>query len=226
MSDYKKICRATMTGYTSATLGNFFTIANTWGQLWLNLSTVMIRDRSKTALTAKGKKSKAKNTKKLGHSWLCDMSKIPKKLLIDWSRQVVLEEILPAEFKARCQTWKKHFKVQGFIVSWYNIEYQDEDDQQVDNYTELAKKFPFLQDEAFFEQMLMHYPTSGKVEVLPSGIANVLRQKIQGTTAVHQYKCCCCLSVLLSCPKSNLFFCLYKYLFTTPTKPAKTINKI
>jgi hypothetical protein len=201
MSDYKKTCRATMTGYTSATLGNFFTIANNWDKLWINLSTVMIRDRNKTNLTKGGKKSKAKGTKKLGHSWLCDMSRIPQKLLLQWSNEVVLEDILPAEFKLRCQTWKKHFKVQGFIVSWYNIEYQDNDEEEVDNYTQLAQKFPFLQDEAFFEQMMMHYPPSGKIEVLPSGIADVLRQKIVGTTAVQRYKCCFCLSVLLRCRK-------------------------
>ena len=186
MSAYKKSCKATMTGYTVPTLGNLFAIANTWGQLWTNISTVMINDRNKTTLTSTGKKSKAKSTKKLGHSWLCDMSKIPQEQLIAWSREVVREEILPAEFKTRCNTWKKHMKVQDFVVSWFNIEYQDEK-EEVETYTELAQMYPFLQDEAFFQQMMMHYPSSGKIEVLPTGIADVLRQKIAGTTAVQ---CC------------------------------------
>ena len=187
LTAYKKTVRATMKGFTQATLGNFFAIANTWGKLWKNISTVMINDRNKVNLTGTGKKSKAKTTKKLGHSWLCDMSKIPEDQLIAWSDEVVREEITPAEFKARCNMWKKHIKVQDFVVDWYNIEYQDDRDfEEVDTYSELAEKYPFLQDEDFFEQMLMHYPTSGKVEILPSGIADVLRQKIRGTTAVKR----------------------------------------
>jgi hypothetical protein len=178
-----------MKGFTPATHGNFFTIANTWGQLWVNISTVMINDRNKVNLTGTGKKSKAKTTKKLGHSWLCDMSKIPEDQLIAWSDEVVREEITPAEFKARCNTWKKHIKVQdSWSIGTTLHEYQDDRDfEEVDTYSELAQQFPFLQDEAFFEQMLMHYPTSGKVEILPTGIANVLRQRIEGTTAVQRW---------------------------------------
>jgi hypothetical protein len=225
LSAYKKTCRATMTGYTSATLGNFFTIANTWGDLWINISTVMIRDRNKTTLTSTGKKSKAKATKKLGHSWLCDMSKIPEEQLVAWSRDVVREEILPAEFKQRCNTWKKHIKVQTFVVDWYNIEYQGEEDE-IESYSELAEKYPFLQDEAFFEQMMMHYPSSGKVEVLPSGIADLLLQKIERTTAVRQCNCCYCFVFLYTPVKKILFFLyLYKYLFTKSTNTSKNCLK-
>ena len=60
LTDYRQKTKITMQGFTANTLGNFFVIANTWGQLWINISKIFFQDRENVPKTAKGKESKAK----------------------------------------------------------------------------------------------------------------------------------------------------------------------
>ena len=184
LTDYRQKTRITMQGFTANTLGNFFVIANTWGPLWINISKIFLQDRENVPKTAKGKDSKAKTTKKLGHGWLCHMSGIPEDDLVSWTSLILTGEMTTSEFLASCQSFKNNLKAQNLIVEWY----RHTQEQEVRSFSQLAKMYPFLKDVNFFEELMRHWPNKGKIATLPSGCADLLIRKMRSTVQV--FFCC------------------------------------
>ena len=179
---YKLTCDTTMSTFSTASIGSFFTIANTFGQLWINISTIFLKDRTAVPITKRGKASKVKK-KPLGYGWLCHMYEIPEEQLVSWTAEILAGELSTGDFQKRCQTWKLHVKLQKLTVEWYQMEFDDDDDD-VQTYKDLGVKFPFFQDAEFFNQMLIRFPKTGRLQTLPSEIAMIVRKKILASPAV------------------------------------------
>jgi len=178
---YKKTIDSTMAGFKETSRGNFFTIANNYGELWQNISKVFVISREQMSTTKKGKESKVPK-KDLGYGWLCHMSEIPYEVLVSWTAQILSEELTTSQFMKRCKTWKHHVKVQKATVAWYNLEYAPV--PEVKSYTDLGALHPFFQDAEFFNSMLIRFPATGKYQVLPSNVAAIVKQKLSSSIAV------------------------------------------
>ena len=207
LSDYRQKTKITMQGFTANTLGNFFVIANTWGQLWINISKIFLQDRENVPKTAKGKESKAKTAKKLGHGWLCHMSGIPEDDLISWTAQILTGDMTTSDFLASCQSFKNNLKAQNLIVDWY----MQTTGQEVRSFSELARMYPFLTDVNFFEELMRHWPNKGKIATLPTGCADLLIRKMKSTVQV--FSCCFGRSCFWTIRFLLLFFHLYKFFW-------------
>ena len=205
LTDYRQKSKITMQGFTANTLGNFFVIANTWGPLWINISKIFLQDRENVPKTAKGKESKAKTAKKLGHGWLCHMSGIPEDDLVSWTARILTGEMTTSQFLSSCQAFKNNLKAQNLIVDWYRHTQQ----QDVGSFSELAKMYPFLKDVNFFEELMRHWPNKGKIATLPTGCADLLIRKMQSTIQV--FFGCSCAFLFWTFRFLLLFFHLYKF---------------
>ena len=211
---YKLTCDTTMSTFSPASIGSFFTIANTFGQLWINISTIFLKDRTDVPTTKKGKASKVKK-KPLGYGWLCHMYDIPEEQLVSWTAEILAGELSTGDFQKRCHTWKLHVKLQKLTVDWYQMEFEDDADD-VQTYNDLGDKFPFFKDAEFFNQMLIRFPKTGRLQTLPNEIAMIVRKKILASPAVL-YMLVLHVSVRTTCVFLCIIFCLYNN-FPTPTK--------
>lgn len=220
---YKMSCNATMCDFKTSSLGNFFTIANTFGELWNNIAKVFINDREATSITKKGKESSVKK-KALGYGWLCHMADIPNDELCAWTSEILAGDMSTKDFKNRCLTWKQHVKVQKTVIAWYNMEYVDEASEEIKSYHELGERFPFLLDPDFFHSMLMRFPTKGKIQVLPDEVARLIRDKMKTTTAVLRMLCFCYVVCRTRCRFHTILFCLYKFFVTHPENAMFSIS--
>jgi hypothetical protein len=142
-SGYRSHCTTSMSNYTANTIGSLFVLACFEGQLWSNFASIFRGEVLKRSPPQCQFKIPA------SHHNFCHMSLIPQSKLIEWSKRVVDGFWSCKDFGNRCLKYKKDIRVQGQMLEYVTNLYQEE----YQSYTEMAEKYPFFIDKAWYESI-------------------------------------------------------------------------